>query len=214
MRGLEDQLARLRQAQAASGQQAAALRERLRRLQTADARGRVYLQTTAGEVWVYVANLPERCGPMLRSRWRSGSGSGSELGLGLGSGSRITGQRVATGCLSCSPPCSVGFAVLRLVRSMSLHTSACSTEPNLERTYLRAERHVFLQPADRLIGRDDAPVAAADRRRHRFWHRSGARASASPLQCACPRRRRSSSLILTSWFEGWQRPVTRFTMSN
>ena len=31
MKGLEDQLARLRQAQAASGQQAAALRERLRR---------------------------------------------------------------------------------------------------------------------------------------------------------------------------------------
>ena len=50
MKGLEDQLARLRQAQAASGQQAAALRERLRRLQNADARGRVYLQTSAGEV--------------------------------------------------------------------------------------------------------------------------------------------------------------------
>ena len=50
MKGLEDQLARLRQAQAASGQQAAALRERLRRLQNADARGRTYLQTSAGEV--------------------------------------------------------------------------------------------------------------------------------------------------------------------
>ena len=50
MKGLEDQLARLRQAQASSGQQAAALRERLRRLQNADARGRTYLQTSAGEV--------------------------------------------------------------------------------------------------------------------------------------------------------------------
>ncbi len=50
VKGLEDQLARLRQAQASSGQQAAALRERLRRLQNADARGRTYLQTSAGEV--------------------------------------------------------------------------------------------------------------------------------------------------------------------
>ncbi len=50
MKGLEDQLTRLRDAQAASGQQAAALRERLRRLQTANARGRTYLQSSAGEV--------------------------------------------------------------------------------------------------------------------------------------------------------------------
>ena len=51
MKGLEEQLQRLKQAQAASGAQAAALRERLRRLQTSDARARTLLiKNAAGEV--------------------------------------------------------------------------------------------------------------------------------------------------------------------